>query len=269
MGTGCIDSNCGAGHYIQNYYDGDTIIDGLLYKKINETTGGYSGGCSCFPPEDLGPGYLRDDTAARMVYWRQPGMASDTLLYDFTMELGDTLHGLYGNTGLCSTAVLTVQSIDSILMGGSYRRRINFSPDPCTPTSIIEGMGSTTGLTSCHVTPAELGITLVCFTVDGELLYTTPCGSPDLIACSETLGIPAANSTTKPDALVTPNPSTGLFTIGAAAKTYAISVFTSTGELVWQGQGNTIDLRVQQPGVYTAVVVSERYRQMERLMVIR
>ncbi|MBK9058805.1 MAG: T9SS type A sorting domain-containing protein [Flavobacteriales bacterium] len=171
--------------YIKNYYGEDTLIDGFTYKSILEESVIYTGGC-CEAPMDLGAGFLRDDTTAHKVYWRQLGMASDTLLYDFTLELGDTLKGLYGGLGLCGGMTLTVESVDSIQIGGNYRKKINFlTDDPCHETSIIEGIGSTNGLTACYTVPASYGIGLSCFSVNENIIYTGLCGGPYLAPCGE------------------------------------------------------------------------------------
>lgn len=182
----CSDWNCGTYRYVQYYMAGDTVIDGTAYKIIDQSVSiWYGGGCTCQVPEDLGEGYLREDTAARKVYWRIPGSDTDALLYDFTLEPGDTLNGLAGNTDMCGSFVFTVQSIDSILMGSSYRKRINFFADPCNPFSIIEGVGSTAGLTACYIpAPASAGIQLHCATVGNSVLYTGPC-APSLLTCGE------------------------------------------------------------------------------------
>jgi hypothetical protein len=48
------------------------------------------------------------------------------------------------------------------------------------------------------------------------------------------------------------------------------AVYTTTGHRTYgQGTGNTIDLIAQPPGVYTAVVATERGRQAVRLVVVR
>jgi len=66
-----------------------------------------------------------------------------------------------------------------------------------------------------------------------------------------------------------PNPSTGQFTLHNPRLAKNITVYTSTGQQVWQGTGNTIDLTEQPPGVYTAVVATEHGRQAVRLVVVR
>lgn len=265
----CTDWNCGTYRYMQDYMAGDTAIDGTAYKIINQNVSPDYEGCTCTIPEDLGPGFLREDTVARKVYWRFPGSTSDTLLYDFTLEVGDTLGGLYGNTGLCNEAVYTVQSIDSVLVGSSYHKRINFTSidqDPCNPTSIIEGVGATTGLTSCYVTGASFGISLRCFTVGGSLLYLAPCGGDNLACGDLPSGILGEPFTTLP-LRATPNPSTGLFHLGQAAE--RITVFNAMGRLLFRTQGNSIDLSAWPPGVYTAVVRTAQGSGTQRLVVVR
>ena len=268
MSAGCnIDWGCFSSQYIQNFLDGDTVIDGLNYRIVHEATSAVSGSC-CGVESDLGAGYLRDDTIAHKVYWRIPGMDSDSLLYDFTLEVGDTLRGLYGNTGLCAEGVVTVHSIDSIMVGPSFHRKINFYWDACFGPSIIEGIGSTTGLTFCTFMNKSFGTVLTCFMVDGELLYTAPCGAPDLTACGELpLGIAANGQSRKPDIAASPNPSTGIFTISQEAE--QVSVYTAQGRLLFRQHGKDVDLSAYPPGLYHAVVRTAQGVGHVRLMVQR
>ena len=250
--------------YIQDYYAGDTLIGLYSYKIIMQA----ATDTICDTPPGLGAGFLRDDTAAHKVYWRIPGMATDTLLYDFTLEVGDTLRGLYANTGLCADGVVTVHSVDSIMVGTNYRKRINFSWDPCFGPSIIEGIGSTTGLTFCTFMYKSFGTILTCFMVNGELLYTQPCGAPILAPCENLpLGMPAIVRSGEPDVAATPNPSTGLFYLGQA--TAQISVYNAQGKLLFQQHGNEVDLSTYPPGVYPAVVQTAKGNTAQRLVVVR
>lgn len=189
MSSGCVDmvNQCGNYMYVKLYYAGDTIIDGYSYKMIYQGVGPQTNS-SCCGISSPGYGFLRQDTAARKVYWRDQWMSSDTLLYDFTLNVGDTLIGFLN----CDTSPpLTVNSVDSILVGASYRKRINFkSTDVCADYfSIIEGIGGTTGLGIPLCTaPFQNGTMLECFTVNGNLIYTSspPC-SLDTIPCGTSL----------------------------------------------------------------------------------
>jgi len=182
MSTGCLGGQCGDWGYIQNYMAGDTMINGNYYKKIQETYLAMTNNGCCLPPFIPGQGYLREDTAARKVYWRNMQWDVDSLLYDFTLDVGDTLMGYLAS---CSPTTHIVVSIDSMLVGPNYRRKINFdTTSACIHYYIIEGVGSSVGFTACRSDIfLEEGISLKCFTVGGDLLYSAPCDTSDLVPC--------------------------------------------------------------------------------------
>ena len=115
----------------------DTIINSLIYRKLDvlyvETVSG-----SCCPA----PGYrgaLREDIDSKKVYFIPPGATTEQLLYDFNLEVGDSLKGYLENTPECANIV---SSIDSVLVNNFYHKRWGFGGS----VSIIEGVGSTFGL---------------------------------------------------------------------------------------------------------------------------
>lgn len=213
MTSWCMDGQCGDAAHIQNSYAGDTLIDGFQYKRIQEIFVMTSSNGCCYPPEDLGSGFIREDTIAKKVYWRSEAMVGDTLLYDFDVQVGDTLKGYMGSCGDWGQ-YWTVESIDSLLIGINYRKRINFQVfDPCTRFAIVEGIGSMMGLTTCPYIPFEFGITLQCFTASDSLLYSAPCG-PDLEACGDLTSTTHERfSANGPYLRISPNPANGLFTV--------------------------------------------------------
>ena len=116
---------------------GDTIIGSTHYKKIG--CGQNKSTCACY----------RQDIVNRKVYAVFPESnfqpfpevvkGNELLLYDFSLAIGDTLKRRLSGCEDFSV----VFSIDSILIGNQYRRKINFD---FGNTSIIEGIGSTSGL---------------------------------------------------------------------------------------------------------------------------
>ncbi|HRQ86346.1 MAG TPA: T9SS type A sorting domain-containing protein [Flavobacteriales bacterium] len=181
MTSGCMDGQFGSSAYIQNYYLGDTLIDDRPYKHIDEIYVITSSSGGCYPPSGLGSGYLWDDAINRKVYWRSEFSNQDTLLYDFTLTLGDTFVSCINSCNM----LWLVQSIDSILIGSNYRKRINFDQsESCASFSIIEGIGSTHGLTMCPYIPFEMGSILRCVNVDDSLLYNAAL-CPDLSPCGD------------------------------------------------------------------------------------
>ncbi len=260
MTASCTDWNCGTYRYIQDYMAGDTVIDGNAYTIIAQSVSGDFEGCSCTIPEDLGAGFLREDTAARKVYWRFPSATSDTLLYDFTLEVGDTLGGLYGNTGLCAQGIFTVQYIDSILVGNSYRKMIVFQGGPCNPTAIIEGVGSTNGLTACYTIPTSFSIRLDCFTVADTLLYSAPCG-PTQISCGDLpSGVQGVAWPVAEPIAFHPNPMASVVQLVCRAGLCPLDLVLRdvTGKAVVRSRitqaRSTLDLTALGKGVYMALV---------------
>lgn len=110
----------------------DTLIGAYIYKKIfRETDFVYA---------------FRQDIAAKKVFaatlFSSPPWM-DYLLYDFSLAVGDTFSAR-PLANCDSNSIVT--SIDSLLIGSSYRKRINLVDGTNgVPVSIIEGIGSTAG----------------------------------------------------------------------------------------------------------------------------
>jgi hypothetical protein len=152
----------------QFYYDGDTVINLSTYHKIFKSGAIIT---MCYNGSFGYQGALREDTLTRKIYLVLPGTNNDSLLYDFSLNPGDTLHSLLLSTIFsCSPAsypdTVIVTYIDSVQVGSSYRKRWNFSGKHlCTFSSIIEGIGSLTGLIE-DLGAFEAGGNLICFKSD-------------------------------------------------------------------------------------------------------
>lgn len=154
------------GDYNFSYsFSGDTIINGSTYRKILKTGTAYE---HCNFGNFINNWYsiyeyagaIRQDTAARKIYFISAANSNECLLYDFSVSVGDTI-----NNCECQT---TVASIDSVLIGSNYRKRFNLSTSPSI--SIIEGIGSTSGLLE-PLCPFEYFGTLDCFSLNEQTLY--------------------------------------------------------------------------------------------------
>jgi len=199
---------CFGGGIGDDYYSitfrGDTVINGTSYHRlttpfIQSNTTGNCGGVN------LGyRGAIRQDVAGRKVYFVPPAAASEQLLYDFNLQVGDTVKGYLESW---ATPKDIVQAIDSVLVGTSYHKR--WKINSCYNIWLIEGIGSTYGLTElspgCITDLADYSI--VCFRQNGSTLYpdtTTPC---ELIT-----SVPTHDQNSF-QVSVYPNPSNGVFTI--------------------------------------------------------
>lgn len=253
MSTGCREASCGDGGYIQNYYSGDTLIDGYENKRVLTTYVPMTSNDCCSPPRLELPVNIREDTTAKQVYVRFDGMYSDTLLYDFSLQIGDTLGGFLGNCNL-----FTVESIDSVLVGSSFRKRINYTSylGDCHDLSIIEGIGSTKGLVECVVPSFQEGIGLLCFSVDGVVLYnaTAPCG-PDIVPCGLQLSAGSEGPGHRNIPIrIAPNPNQGQFRLE-----FADPILAQTHYSVCDATGRSLYLRPLPTGATLAVVDLSRF----------
>jgi hypothetical protein len=175
------------GSTVENYsivISGDTTINSVTYHKLTTPyiqavmlgtcTANYAGYKGAF----------RNDVANKKVFYVPPSNSIEQLLYDFTMQVGDTVKGFLETFTFPSDIV---NSIDSVLVGSNYRKRWNI--DPCYYVSIIEGIGSTYGLVQpspgCFVDQANYWLT--CFSQNNFTLYPDTTANCQLITTIENI----------------------------------------------------------------------------------
>lgn len=183
---------------------GDTTINSQAYHKLTTPFIQSLGPGNCLPPATGYQGAVREDSANRKVFFIPPSDTAEQLLYDFTMQVGDTVQGY---TQTFASTDDTVLAIDSVLVGSTYRKR--WYINQWYTIYFIEGIGSTHGLTEYSVgnlTDAPY-YTLTCFSQNAQSLYPNTTLNCDLIT-SENSPAEILN-----DITVFPNPSNGSFTI--------------------------------------------------------
>lgn len=104
--------------------------------------------------EEIFIGYIRQDF--KLVYLRVNNQ--DELLYNFDLNIGDTLENTYNNF----QNDISVVSIDSILINGQYVKRFNLSSNS-NSSYMIEGIGHEFGFLEPFPPILECGYNLVCF----------------------------------------------------------------------------------------------------------
>ena len=91
--------------------------------------------------------------------------STEFLLYDFGLQLGDSLKGYCANMNIGLNPI--VSSIDSILIDNSWRRKINFKNQSDNEEGclyFIEGIGSSLGFMAIQYCPSFEGTAnLECF----------------------------------------------------------------------------------------------------------
>lgn len=185
---------------------GDTLINSQTYHKLFTPFVEQSyPGTTCGINSTGYKGAIRQDTTLKKVFFI-PYDTIEKLLYDFNMQVGDTLKGY-----LASYLPLydTVISIDSILVGSNYRKIWFLNQFPAI--YFIEGIGSTYDLTMTSPGTNAIGTfpewSLNCFSQDGNTLF------PDTISNCQLITSVYSLEKFSNQINVFPNPSTGSFTI--------------------------------------------------------
>lgn len=194
--------------YYNSYYIGqDTIINSTSYHTFQIPAFIYHAGPNCIPPgfyilPGKYAGAFRNDHPNKRVYIVPETDSVEQLLYDFNMQVGDSLKGYLS---ICAPNFVcdTVISIDSVLVGSSYRKRWLINSN--YQAYFIEGIGSTYGL--LRYIPTNLtdhdGINLDCFQQNGQNLYPDTLGTCPLLTVIPTL------SSEETIINIYPNPSNG------------------------------------------------------------
>lgn len=167
-------------------YAGDTLIGNQSYHKLTISgvqiiSASQTNALQCWNSTTGYKGAIRQDINNKKVFIVPPSSSSEQLLYDFNMTVGDTLKGYLAPTNPLSKPDI-VQTIDSILIGSTYRKRWRLNS--LYAIDFIEGVGSTYGL----VEPSPGNITdqranwLACFKQDGLIqyintIYTNSCST--------------------------------------------------------------------------------------------
>jgi hypothetical protein len=157
-----------------NYYvNGDTILNSLVYKKIfMQGQGTYNwmapppnNGCSgSYTYINTVPSYFLR-SAGKKMFLRQPSDTAEYLLYDFNLNVGDTLPLSYNN--YANNVIVTAK--DSIYTPYGYRMRFTLSNS--WSQYLLEGIGHSKGLVEPLNVPLECGYNLNCFSLNDTAYF--------------------------------------------------------------------------------------------------
>lgn len=173
----------------QFLFVGDTIINTTTYKKINKA-GWVNGSLSqCYTGTPMGyQGAFRDDSLQKKVFLITPGSTSEDLVYDFNLNIGDTIKSiLIDSVSGCPTII--IDNIDSVLINSIWHKRWNSFGSGCLPIGAlyIEGIGSLFGFLDYYIS-LQGGPQLVCINHIGTIIYPnqgTSCGLVGLTKVNE------------------------------------------------------------------------------------
>lgn len=260
---------------LEKYIHGDTVIAGRNYHKIFET-GCYSeysipnfSLVQSYYFYDVLAGFIREDSTHN-VYAYEQSFTMDELLYDFNLQLGDTLPFSYNHS---NGLTLTVTGIDSMYDGSSYRKRMNISCPDLGYTdyvALIEGIGSTFGLFTPLEPPFEYAGMLHCFMQNDSVRFT----DNSFRACEWVSGI-GENEESRSAVTVCPNPVSryAVFRTSDEFLNAELKIFSATGmpvlSRILESSSTPVSFDAVPAGLYFFSVTSEHGRQRTGKIVVR
>jgi hypothetical protein len=161
------------------WFHGDTIINTKKFKKVYLQT------YDSIPDLSQATFFaaVREDTLNARIYSLQKNDTIERIIADFSLKAGDTAHvytyswilNLNQPDPILKSSI--IQNVDSILVSGSYRKRINIKETTNEwpyNESWIEGIGSTWGLffPNAHINNSTIGLPrLLCLHIDNILVF--------------------------------------------------------------------------------------------------
>ena len=190
-------------------------------------------------------GAIYEDTVLKKVYLILPGSTTDTLLYDFSLGVGDTIPFGINNQ---INPILYVDQIDSVQIGNSYRKRLRLGNT--VGVDLIEGIGSTSGLLE-NLFIFECGGYLDCVSWNGQTIYPDTSYPCDLMnGINEFLG-----HSIHTDLKIYPNPlSENLTIISNQSSISSIEIYDPLAKIILSSPVNcascTVNCDFLPPGIY-------------------
>jgi hypothetical protein len=171
----------------QDFITGDTIINGDVYSKIQRFGVQYellAGNCTndIIATYNEYRGAYRNDSVNKKVWFIPANEISDTLLYDFNLNINDSLPASFLYNPLIGMNSY-VSQIDSMLIGMSYHQRfwISSSTGINQYMYLVEGIGSDHGLLANIFPQFEDLENLLCVIQEGYTIYPNATTQCDLV----------------------------------------------------------------------------------------
>lgn len=196
------------------YFKGDTIINGNQYYKLyevgihNDMPIGQPGTC----PNSQYAYTQNTNTLVRyhqkkLLIW-SPSAQHDLVFLDYNLKMGDTIMNVEFSKPYGATLKLPITNIDSVLVNGSYLKRFYYAGAMSTKY-IIEKIGSIQGFVLPYSYDFESGSSLNCYSENSSVLYNEPSSS---VSCDITLGLKEIQLNSE-SVFVFPNPTANEFNV--------------------------------------------------------
>ncbi|MEN9978479.1 MAG: hypothetical protein RLZZ569_1104 [Bacteroidota bacterium] len=211
----------------------DTLIGNNSYKKV----------IHC--PEQVYHGAYRSEN--RKVYFVPKDSTNQYLLYDFSVDVGDTIPQVYFEYFYGDGMFLTdyvIDYIDTIIINGNPHKRIN--------NNWVEGIGNLQGfLLEPYFNISQYLVELSCMSIDNALYYPMQGTDP----CPMDLGV---SDDLLNKLVISPNPATERIAITGIESEFEVIVRNIQGDkvLAQRMENNELEITQLAAGMYLLQIIS-------------
>jgi hypothetical protein len=242
---------------------GDSVFNAKTYKKYYWTTD------TTLTSINLNfVGLVRQDIINKKIYAIEKTQTVETLLYDFNLNLNDTLsvEPIY-SIFYQSPRRIKVTAIDSVIINGQYRKRFTIASNrpfgPSITETWIEGIGSSFGPLCPGLADPPIICpcfpTLLCQKVNNQTIYVEIVNN----SCYKTIctGVGINNIAVDNKILIFPNPTNCFAKIELPEKIMEIKIYDSKSQLInniqFDSENKLIDLTKVKDGIYFIKIITE------------
>ena len=253
---------------VYNYYiNGDSLLNGAVYKKISKKGAGSFNWFSPFPaPSNCLGNYIFNNPGQIEAFVRQSGKqirmwdmgnGTDVLLYDFDLQIGDTLPLTANNFN----PDITVSAIDSFIVNGQYRKR--FTLQNSASQFLAEGIGHIQGFLEYFPPIFDCGYNLTCYSVNDVAYY--PTSGP---SCNIAIGIPKKPIEKKLELFPNPVNEYLFFDLADSEKISEVSIFDLSGKKISGFISDHSKIHVESlfPGLYFLIIKTDQNMHRTRFI---
>lgn len=263
-------NECAYEEVYQLRFGGDTLIAGNTYRKILKRSFDQVNPGPYCPPFEAQDGefmvedvFMREDTAAQQVLiWHVDNNnypeGQEILLYDFNLEIGDTVPpgDIAPSDYSIGNGVIVDTVMNYTLLNGEDRQQFAFFT--IDQGSYTEGIGGMYGLYRPHYPALSGWGSIMCIKQNGNFIYSQPGSLTQCNWMTAVDDIPVSSIS------LYPNPNNGLFKIDidvpSASGTMGLMIFNAMGQSVYADRVvagmNTIEASLQR-GLYHWQLYSE------------
>lgn len=229
---------------------GDSVVGGVTYEKVNDGS-----------PISL----YREDTAGQEIYYRSPS-GQETLLYDFALNMGDSVVISWFDSYLLEYENFTfyVDSVSQTAIQSGSRKLLRLHCNGCDQPSLywLESVGNLYNLGPLSYNSEGIDYptdTITCQQINGAQTFLLSDSTP----CNLTSGIDDLSGSAMQLSFY-PNPVQNSITLSASELITNVEIINMTGQVVSSNQYHAtmvnVDMAAFPAGVYIMQANGQAYR---------